>query len=642
MSFTTENNLFKYGNCCLFLVIISIALLAQGKDLAGQLTQDQKIKQADETIKKIADKILQEHVTTLKPITSVGIEQINNILKEQITPYSARLDPDSQAYIFMVQAYLAHYSNKPKDAIRWAGSAATKAPENSDMTDTEILLTLYWEDYDRAKRLLEKSHAGLTAETNVARSWQEEMLTQASTAEDESTEQDKNEMPPALGSSGIANNTSPPSKWELLAEKPQQRSSQSSKPASRVKSQKTNFDPESSIGPLVEDAPLDPTYFQRVKKKETASASERGKSSQRYRRAGSRSQTVLNFLVDYIMYEDLGKDFPKLQLQNINGSFFYYEPGKGQVLCVLFWALSSDDNSTRRTSRPYRQVRTRAGNPEGTTEDILYQPAEDVDTNADQFRYFFSQYKLNDQISTSPGRVSFLGVNCNMLFGDISEKISQVFLDNPWPWSNCLYDLDFNRQQLSTIKAGSPIMMIVGAAGKICYMGPVGGVLPHMILERELKKTSSASSATPAVPAPPAMSPPSEKAATSGETVNKMSGELSNNNDNKPPAPETTVTSSESTTNATQTPLPANNEPPQEKTSNHQANQMIQMAHIQRKAFMNNKALEFCDTILERWPDSLEADQAKELIKSILDRHPQLIKQRRTQGKYIGEGVSSP
>jgi len=638
MSFSVENHLCKYGKFILSWLVISLAFSGEGNDLSGQLTPEQKIKQANETIVKIADKILQEHVATLHPITSGGIEQINKILKEQITPYSGRLDSESQAYKFMVQAYLAHYSNNPKEAIRWAGTAATKAPENSDITDTEILLTLYWEDYDRAKRLLKKRHAGLTAETNVAMCWQEEALTETSAAETESNKTEETKPSPAPGKSGIENNNTPPSsKWEQLAEKAP--TSARTKQSTRVKKRKTKSNPSLSIGSLVDDAPLDATYLQRMKIKE---ASERGRKTQHSRRGRTRSQAVLNFLVDYIMYQDLGKDFQKLQLQSINGSFFYYEPGKGQVLCILFWTIPADNKSTPKISRSYPQVRRRAGNSENATDDILYQPAEDLETNADQFKYFFSQYKLNDHISTSPGRISLLGVNCNMLFGDISEGISQVFVDNPWPWFNCLYDTDFNLQQLRTIKAGSPIMMIVGAAGKICYMGPVGGVLPRMILERELQKTAPSSSAVLKAPSRPTTSPPSEKASSGpGQTTKKLFGWLSQNNDNKSSAPEASGAVSPPTTNATAPPAPAN-KPAQEKVSNHQANQMIQVAHIQRKAFMNNKALELCDTILERWPDSLEADQAKELIKSILDKHPQLIKQRRTQSKYIGDGVASP
>ena len=73
------------------------------------------------------------------------------------------------------------------------------------------------------------------------------------------------------------------------------------------------------------------------------------------------------------------------------------------------------------------------------------------------------------------------------------------------------------------------------------------------------------------------------------------------------------------------------------KESNPQAKQILETAHVQRK-LTPRSALNSCDEVLERFPDSLEADEAKLMIKSIL-RSPRgrvLKKEREQKGKYIG------
>ena len=73
--------------------------------------------------------------------------------------------------------------------------------------------------------------------------------------------------------------------------------------------------------------------------------------------------------------------------------------------------------------------------------------------------------------------------------------------------------------------------------------------------------------------------------------------------------------------------------------SNPQARNFLRAAQVQRK-LTPISALRSCDQVLERWPNSQEAQEAKVMIKSLLDhgRLPNDIKeQRKRQGKYIGE-----
>lgn len=68
----------------------------------------------------------------------------------------------------------------------------------------------------------------------------------------------------------------------------------------------------------------------------------------------------------------------------------------------------------------------------------------------------------------------------------------------------------------------------------------------------------------------------------------------------------------------------------------HQARQKLDMAY-RYKNFMPNKTLQTCDEILAQWPQSQEAEEAKELIKSICKRKSTLRKQRQREGKYTGD-----
>ena len=48
-------------------------------------------------------------------------------------------------------------------------------------------------------------------------------------------------------------------------------------------------------------------------------------------------------------------------------------------------------------------------------------------------------------------------------------------------------------------------------------------------------------------------------------------------------------------------------------------------------------ALAKCDEVLEKYPDSLEADDARRLIESILSTNQEIKEKRKAAGKYIGD-----
>ncbi|MCK4628596.1 MAG: hypothetical protein KAT56_06305, partial [Sedimentisphaerales bacterium] len=504
---------------------LALAMLLVGSgELAGQYERGgpgNDAQNAAQRLVKIAEIILQEHVVALKPLGADDIQQIEKQLKE-LKRHTGMLPLDQRAYIDLIKAYIAHFSGNRQDALKYARLAAKRAPENTDMSDTEILMALYWEDYKTAKKLLEKREAGKTAVENVVISWQAKSVSTKTTSVSSGPSE-----PNEPGAPGKLQTSKQLSKWDLST--PQSSKGRPKSTPDRMprrspdRSTKENgrglFVGGGSLGAL---APVDQTYLQQMKKKSRIAAVQREMSPQNQRRSSHNS--ILNLLVEYMPYSDLGEDFKKVQLRNVNGSYFYFEPGNGQVLCALLWTLPSGETAMRSAvSRKRRRPTPRvnygssfeeggpgpytaargSGGPGRPGDDLLVEPSEDLFTNADQFKFLFRFYQLMGKKLGTAGKITFVGINFNRLDEGNRERVSGILMDQPWPWSNCLYDEDVNRAQLSGLAPGTPSMMIVGTTGKICYVGPTGGVLPRMILLRELFKAVGTAGMTPS--APPSM-----------------------------------------------------------------------------------------------------------------------------------------
>ena len=644
---------------------LALAMLLVGSgELAGQYErgrQGNDAQNAAQRLEKIAEIILQEHVIALKPLGADDIQQIEKQLKD-LKRHTGTLPLDQRAYIDLIKAYIAHFHGNQQDALKYARLAAKRAPENTDMSDTEILMTLYWEDYKTAKKLLEKREAGKIAVGNVVISWQEKGEKSVSTKK--SSVSSGPSEPNEPGDLSKVHTPKQHSKWDFSTSQSNRGRSRSTPrgfedggvgpaPNKATKRSSGRSAKDDDRGPFVGGgslgalAPVDPTYLQQVNKKSRSAAAHRGESNRNQRKTSRNS--VLNLLVEYMPYSDLGEDFRKVQLRNVNGSYFYFEPGKGQVLCVLLWTLPSGETATRSAASrkrrrptprvnyessfeeggpgPYTAAR-RGGGPGRPGFDLLGEPSEDLFTNADQFKSLFGIYQLMGKKLGTAGKISFVGINFDGLNEGGRERVSGILMDQSWPWSNCLYDEDVNRAQLSGLAPGTPAMMIVGTTGKICYVGPTGGVLPRMILVRELLKAVGAAGMTPS--APPT---------TTGTSKNGVLGMLFGGG------------KSTSAPSITPSPSPTAEKPPassvakptkpkvvtvEENPSILQARRKLDLAY-RYKRFMYNKALQTCDEVLEQWPNSMEAEEAKELIKSILKNRKSLKEQRQRTGKYIGD-----
>ncbi|MBN1765506.1 MAG: hypothetical protein JW860_09640, partial [Sedimentisphaerales bacterium] len=244
------------------------------------------------------------------------------------------------------------------------------------------------------------------------------------------------------------------------------------------------------------------------------------------------------------------------------------------------------------------------------------QMATDLWTNADQFKNLYNSYFYKLPATVPQGAVTFLGINCDPI--QYRDRVAEVLMDQPWPWSNCMYADTTNQAQLSSLTTlGAPVMMIVGTEGTIRYMGPVGGFLPQMLLKQELEKV------TPA------------KFDVKGMMSNLLSGGLKTK-----ATTSNTAAASRATDESNESIQPEPVKPEQisieDNPSIIEAQKLLEVAQLQKR-FSPLSALEKCDEIMERWPNSLEAEKAKVLIQSILRNRPQFKKAREQAGKYTGD-----
>ena len=199
-------------------------------------------------------------------------------------------------------------------------------------------------------------------------------------------------------------------------------------------------------------------------------------------------------------------------------------------------------------------------------------------------------------------------------------------------------------------------MLLVDTKGKVRYIGPVGGFLPKMLIEAELKKAQTeaplpvvAANMLKGIDLSKFNSLASAKSPTGAFSLDPNDSSLSAADDSEDEDASAddqtdTVAVADAESSGTNTSAGESSEPgdsigqsSDSATSSPRAKQMLRTAQIQKRV-SPKKALEMCDNVLDRWPDSKEADEAKAMIKSILrtSRGKPYKKLRTQQGKYVG------
>jgi len=548
-------------------------------------------------IKENVEYLLKEYVLKFKQLNPSDIKDIRQSLDDS-RRYHRLFNPEQRAYAYLLEAWAAFYAGEKDEALKYAASAERTASHIPDVSDSLILMLFYWQNYEQTKPFFKKWQAGRYVLENTA-------LTLAQLKprlvqewpQAKSDAQDPNQMDPNQIAAAGSGPQEPVSRWRRTQIKKEvtkalPRSSEVTKPAAPSRKNDYNKQP-----------------------------------AQQLRMYNEQRTGILALPVDFIPYEYIGKNFPKVQLRSINGSYFYFEPGKGSILCVLLWLSSPNDNKP--------QMESWESSYQTKPDDQSLTAAFDLDTNAKQFTELFGQYYLKSGLGIAAQKIDFLGINFNPDSPTSREQMTDTLMNQAWPWANCLAQEPVNAPQLADLPVASPVMLIIDTSGKICYAGPVGGILPKMLLTRELRK--AVGSAAAAMPGPRPAIPPGQIAAPKQKTgmlglLFGKSGPPSAAQPAVPPAGSSPKTPDQAT--AAAAPAPAE-KPPQEKTSVIQAQNMLEVAYMQRRIRSIRGALKQCDQILTQWPNSIEADKAKELIKSILLDNPNLRDEREQQGKYV-------
>ena len=635
---------------------------------AGRTSRtDQATQNALEALEKIeaaATILLMDNLLQVTPPQPTELPKIQNVL-ETNKKFAGLFPKERKAYLYVLESLLAHYAGQHDEALEKAKRAYYTDPKNHDLSDLIIVLSLCYENYEEAKKALQARKAGSAVFGNappispvrVKRGPREPNVpgrTVRRPPEPNSVPRPRPGMPPTQpGSRG------PSSKWDQLLSPPSEQ--QSSRPGAPGVGSRNPYGNSARIpgrpGGTTIPGRMPPTN---PRMNRMAGGQQ---SQQRY-------QTILQLPVDYMLSEQLGEVFDPMKLRSINGSYFLFTPGKGNILCALLWTSSGPHPQSRMprmgggrpmvgrpntatyyrgeedmyeggySRRPRSPMTTRPAASSQVRE--IPNVAFDLDTNTRQFRDLFLAH-INE------GKACFVGIN----YDSSIPEVKQILFEQPLPWSTCLKAEGVNTPQRSLPdNIAGALLLLVDTKGKTRYIGPVGGFLPQMLLEMELPRATSAMGEIPDIPVTSRPIPSGLAGMSNGRSSTKK-GALGflfggrNKNIGSDQAVTATVSESPAEPNVPVRKKPVSPPPMiSRKTpnvtlngSNPQARNLLRAAQVQRK-LTPISALRSCDQVLERWPNSREAQEAKVMIKSLLEhgRLPNDIKQqRKAQGKYIGE-----
>lgn len=646
----------------------------------------QKAQEALEKIETAATMLLTDHILQATPPAPAALPKIQSIL-ETNKKFQGKFPKERKAYLYVLESLLAHYSGDQKTALDKARRAYREDPKNPDLSDLIIVLSLCYENYDVAKEAFAKRKVAGSAVlgkglpvsgARINRGPREPNLPGIL----RSRAKEPNTVPrPLPGTSAARPGGRPPSKWDQLLNTPSEQ--QPTRPGIPGR---TPTGPGTGM-PGRPGGTTMPRGMPQVNPRMNLTQS----AVQNY-------QTILNLPVEYMLSKELGKDFPSMNLRSINGSYFPIASGKGQIYCALLWTSSSPHPSGmmprtvprlpggrslhsrpdartyfseeesyggRSTLRPRMPMAARPGISAPAR--VIPKVAFDLDSNENQFRDLFLEH-------ITEGKIGFVGINYDTSISVVKEML----YEDPLPWPTCLLAEGVNTQQWPLPNITGALLLMVDTKGKIRYIGPVGGFLPQMLLDRELGKATTTAANVPDIPMMSDRSPSgSTSSAPSGfpspmnilpitnpqtalvSVVGYMLIDSLTQSQNKNQDADQTVAA-----NHVGTPLepnvpvrtkPAPTPPaiPRKAPSvgsrtspavtlngsNLEARNLLRVAQMQRR-LTPISALRSCDEVLERWPNSTEAQEAKTMILSLLEngRLPNNIKEeRKRQGKYIGE-----
>jgi len=559
----------------------------------GNVSQEQMISRAAEEVQKISDHILEGYVSKNIPLVALDIQEIGYDLKE-IIRYQGAFNSEQRSHLYLVRAYLSHYSRESGDkVIEWAQKAYKFSPKNPDTVDSLIVLAMYHGRYDLAKGIMGKHKAGkavmLAPDIPVAG------------------------FSMSMVSGGVGGD--PNTAFSSGGRNPTAQARRSKWIPSRLREGDLG---RGSGGDFLGQGRID---------------EESGGDSL------DRSGGKLGLPLEYMPANMLGESFSSVHIRTVNGGSFRYAGG-GQMLCAFLWSLPvAEQDATVQLGRSYLG----SGFSSVESRSALLEVGKDLWTNANQYRELYRQHILS-------GKIAFMAANLDAPRRENISRINTILIDNSWPWANFMLGEGANRLQWPLREKFSQVMMLVDSEGTICYMGPVGGFLPMMLIESRLPKAVAIDrlqepmeySGMVRGSGPESSQIGGGKKGFLGRLFGGMSrlGEKSvvgisdsgaaSGTPGRSGALELTIkdrsvgkgrTMSESVT----------------PVSHPQAKQMLEAARV-LKRLTPRAAIQTYDEILDRYSNSLEAEEAKLHIKSILRnyRFRDLKELREKQGEYTG------
>ncbi len=303
----------------------------------------------------------------------------------------------------------------------------------------------------------------------------------------------------------------------------------------------------------------------------------------------------------------IGKKVGPMDLKCVNSTEFSYNPSKS-VLCLFLWQLEDKNTPSETVDEDpadpcdVRQNESR-DRSRGGFNDPFGMPGgpgmgmgmhsgsqkktnADIDKQADAFANWFRVSVFNPEIK-------FLGLNL-----DSPVKKQTVFdslAQSTWTWAQAMAD-EGNKpvvSELANVDFEGPgaAMAIVDKQGNIRYAGPAEGFLPAMVLEDLI------------------LSPKVAEEDTGQASPFGMPGA-------EPPAAKKAETKKSA---ASENPNPGMSE-----ADKYRASQLIETArgYVKAGRFTGFKfAVDMCREVLEKWPESTYAKEARELLNRIPKRY---------------------
>jgi len=321
------------------------------------------------------------------------------------------------------------------------------------------------------------------------------------------------------------------------------------------------------------------------------------------RGAGQESRTgrMLDFNLDFIKGGVLGNKVSNLKLTCLNGSSLSYEADR-DVVCLIIWKTEIDKSTeTPIRVEPGNMDMSFGAGPRGGTRRgrTGRRSVEDASEQMLAFSELFLAYYENPQIR-------FVGLNTDSL--ENKTKVMETLLENSWPWAQTMVAEPANKAvlQFADMKIRQPTLVIAQAGGTVFYAGPAAGFLPKMLLNYVTGVTEQQAEAQET------KTPIIQRGSTT-PAAESLEGQAKNHQDKPSAWPEP--------------------EEAEEEQINPHADNLYQMALVHKKSgrvLGYGRMVDYCRQIQELYPDSPQAEKAKELLR-------QLPEQERKKHKITDE-----